>query len=470
MDMDTNGPLAWTRRDVLRTLGAATGLPALGLRAATKRRVGIIGGGMAGVALAWLLDGERDVVLLEARDSIGGNVQSVDVELDGQSFPVDLGAQYFHPGPYPLYTALLTALGLYPPGGADTGGAHAFPASITLAADTEPALRFVSPVLPQRAWPLFAAWNTPGVVAFATAFAAAKSREQQNAGWGLTLGDWLPTLGLAQSQWEGMLLPWAASLFSGDINQARGFSARAAMIFAAGAVPANPLDPTIYYVLKHGMAQVLHRLIDATTTVGVLTGATVVNVSRTASGQFQILCLDGQSLFVDDLVLASSGPGSLGLLAGLQGTDLQQAALRGIEFHDAHLALHLDPIYAAADSRLWSFLNCQIEGAFCEASMWMAGVLAEPQPATAAKIWKSWVTHRVHQPAMVLREATFRHMLPTPTSLFAQTVLRGLQGRGGVWFAGGYTFPYDSQETALVSALQVAIGLQVSSARVRALA
>ena len=128
---------------------------------------------MAGVALAWLLDGDRDVVLLEARDSIGGNVQSVDVDLDGQSFVVDMGAQYFHPGPYPLYTALLTALGLYAPGSGPVES-HAFPASITLTADAEPSLRFVSPVLPQRAWPLFAQWNQAGTAAFLLAFSAAK--------------------------------------------------------------------------------------------------------------------------------------------------------------------------------------------------------------------------------------------------------------------------------------------------------
>ena len=193
--MDGGAPLAWTRRDVLRTLGAAAGLPALDLAASPRRRVGIIGGGMAGVALAWLLDGERDVVLLEARDSIGGNVQSVEVDLDGQTFVVDMGAQYFHPGPYPLYTALLAALGLYTPGSTGAVESHVFPASITLTADAEPLPRFVSPVLPQRVWPLFASWNQPGVLAFATAFAAAKRREDANADWALTLQDWLPTLG-----------------------------------------------------------------------------------------------------------------------------------------------------------------------------------------------------------------------------------------------------------------------------------
>ena len=226
----------------------------------------------------------------------------------------------------------------------------------------------------------------------------------------------------------------------------------------------------MYYVLKHGLVQVLQRLIDQTSTVSVLTHAPVLQVTPAPQGQFQIRCLDGRTFYVDDLVLASSGPGSLRLLNGLPGTDLQQAALRGMEFHPALLALHLDPVYAAPDVRLRSFLNCQIEGSFCEASMWLAGVLTEPQPLTAARIWKSWVTHRTHQPQLVLREAIFNHMLPTPATIGAQTVLRSLQGRSGVWFAGGYTFPYDSQETALASALQVAIGLNVSSSRVRTLA
>jgi len=453
---------------VLRAFALAAGLPAPGVAAVPRRRVGIIGGGMAGVALAWLLDGERDVVLIEARRSIGGNVRSIDVDLDGQGFAVDIGAQYFHPGPYPLYTALLTALGLYAPDSV-IAESHSFPASITLTADTAPSLRFVSPVLPGRAWPILASWNQQAVRAFAVAFAEAKRQEEADASWALTLEDWLPTLGLSRDQWEGMLLPWAASLFSGSIEQARGMSARAAMIFAARALPANPLEPTLYYVLKHGLGQVLQRLLEQTTTVAVMTSAPVLQVSREAAGGFGVHCADGRILLVDDLVLASSGPGALRLLSGLPGMDLQEAALRSIEFHPASLALHLDPIYAAPDPRLWSFLNCDIHESFCEASMWLGSVLSEPRPGTAVKIWKSWITHRRQKPALVLGEAAFRHMLPTPTTIAAQNLLRGLQGRGGIWFAGGYTFPYDSQETALASALQVALGLHVSSARLRSL-
>ncbi|MEO8078214.1 MAG: FAD-dependent oxidoreductase, partial [Acidobacteriota bacterium] len=383
-------------------------------------------------------------------------------------FVVDMGAQYFHPGPYPVYTALLSYLGLYPPqpGGS---GSHAFKASITVAAPDNPLPRFVSPVIPDRTWPLLAAWNSAGTSAFATLFSAARAREQQGASYALTLGDWLPTLGLSRSQWEGMLLPWAASLFSGGIEQARGLSARAAMVFAAKALPANPLDPLLYYVLTPGMGEVLRRQLDQCTTVQVRTNAAVQYVSRNLVGGFHLHCADGTDLTVDDLVFASSGPGTLPLLAGLPEATWQAAALQAIEFHDARLVLHTDPIYAPGHPLFWSFLNCRVEGAHCEASMWLAPVISGPPPATAAKLWKSWTTHRLQQPAQVLHDSTFTHMLPTPTTLAAQAVLRLLQGRDGIWFAGGYTCPYDAQETALLSALGVALGLGAASARVRAL-
>ena len=462
---DVTGGRPWTRRELLGALAAA-GLPRRGAGAPLPRRVGIAGGGMAGVSLAWLLDGERDVVLLEARDSIGGNVQSVEVEVDGQAWVVDVGAQYFHPGPYPTYVALLAHLGLYPPA---TGESHSFPASITLSAPPSLLPRFVSPVLPDRLWPVFAGWNRAGLQAFATAFAAAKAREEADASWGLTLGAWLPTLGLTRAQWEGMVLPWAASLYSGDVEQARGLSARAAMVFAAKALPDGPAGNLEYFVLDRGMAEPLRRMADQLTTVEVLTGARVVHVARPPGGGFLVRCADGRSRLVDDLVFASSGPPTGSLLQAIPGTAAQRAALQGIEFHDARLMLHTDPAYAPAEPAFWSFLNCAVRGGSCEASMWLAPVLTVPPQAPGPGLWKSWVTHRDQEPSDVLHEAAFRHMLPTPASLLAQGALRALQGRGGLWFAGGYTLPFDSQETALLSALQVAVGLGAAPLRAHAL-
>jgi uncharacterized protein len=443
------GGAKWSRRDVLRTLAGVAGLPVLAAAApGPRRKVGIVGGGMAGVSTAWLLDGKRDVVLLEAGTSLGGNVQSIPVSLDGQNFVVDMGAQYFHPGPYPTYVKVLALLGLL-------NDVHSFVSSITLAKPGEATPRFVSPIFPSRVWPVIVPWNRAGLQAFGVAFADAKKREEENADWDVTMETWLQSLSLSQEQRDGMILPWAASLFSGNVDQARGLSARAAMIFAAKALPEKPTDPLLYYVLTPGMAEVLKRMIERCRTVEVLTSAQVSSLIRSAQGGFDIQCADGRTAHVDDLVFASSGPATLELLQGLSNTAAQQASLQGVEFHNASLALHTDPIYAPANPDHWSFFNAQIQGDFCEASMWLSEVLEQPSPQTAAKLWKSWVTHRSQQPAQVLAQAQFRHMLPTPATLHSQNTLLAQQGEGNVWFAGGYTRPYDSQETALVSAIDV---------------
>lgn len=169
------------------------------------------------------------------------------------------------------------------------------------------------------------------------------------------------------------------------------------------------------------------------------------------------------------MVFASSGPPTLSLLAPISGTGAQHAALAGIEFSPTRIALHTDPVYAPVDPLEWSFLNSEIEGGYCEASMWLANVLVAPSPLTAAKLWKSWITYRSRQPAQVLREAQFQHMVPTVATINAQTALNTLQGKGDIWFAGGYTRSYDSQETALDSAIEISQGMGVNSPRLQAL-
>lgn len=475
----------WTRRDLARMLLLAAALPArlAGAGAAAAGgagaaapgsaapggRVGIVGGGMAGVALGWLLDGVRDVVLLEARDRLGGNVRSETLALDDFEFVVDVGAQYFHPGPYPLYTGLLRRLGLFDPDHPQAGTAHPFPASITLFEPGEATPRFVSPAIPGRAWPILAPWNRAGVQAFATTFAAAKRRERERADWETTLGEWLPTLGLTAAQREGMILPWAASLFSGRIDEAREYSARGAMVFAAKAIPANPLAPIEYFVLERGMIEVLDRLVDDCAATRFVTGAPVECVERSGE-QFLIRLRDGATLIVDDLVLAASGPATLRLLRGLEGTESQRAALEGIAFADARIAIHAEPTFAPERPAFRSFLNCRVDGGACEATMSLGDVVTGAPPEIAARLFKSWVTHRAEPPGGLLHEAAFRHMVPTATTLRAQESLRSLQGRDRIWFAGGYLHPYDGQETALRSALGVALGLRIGSERVAGLA
>ena len=91
--------------------------------------------------------------------------------------------------------------------------------------------------------------------------------------------------------------------------------------------------------------------------------------------------------------------------------------------------------------------------------MWMASVIADAPPRPRPSSGRAG-PHIAASRRQVLYDTQFRHMLPTPATLRAQDGIKPLQGHDGIWFAGGYLYPYDSQETALRSALRVALGLR----------
>ena len=83
-------------------------------------RIAIVGGGLAGLVAAWRLvqQGVRDVVLLEARTTLGGRILSVDaagmrVDMAESALDrFDLGPSWFWPALQPQLDQLIAAHGV----------------------------------------------------------------------------------------------------------------------------------------------------------------------------------------------------------------------------------------------------------------------------------------------------------------------------------------------------------------------
>ena len=105
-------------------------------------------------------------------------MQSLDVDLYGHQFAVDLGAQFFHPGPYPVYTALLESLDLFPP-------ARRPPSPWSDSRHRSRSENPANDAAVRRADHSVAAladvqgWNLPGLLAFATASTQRRPRTEQ---------------------------------------------------------------------------------------------------------------------------------------------------------------------------------------------------------------------------------------------------------------------------------------------------
>lgn len=75
-------------------------------------RIAIVGAGVSGLVAAYLLHGGNDVAVFEANDRIGGHVNTVDVSEGERTYGVDTGFIVYNETTYPLFTRLLSRLGV----------------------------------------------------------------------------------------------------------------------------------------------------------------------------------------------------------------------------------------------------------------------------------------------------------------------------------------------------------------------
>ena len=75
-------------------------------------RIAIVGTGIAGMTAAYRLNAEHDVTVFEAGDHFGGHTYTLDVDLAGRTYAVDMGFIVFNDRTYPNFVRLLNELGV----------------------------------------------------------------------------------------------------------------------------------------------------------------------------------------------------------------------------------------------------------------------------------------------------------------------------------------------------------------------
>ena len=66
-------------------------------------QIAVIGSGGAGLFTAWLLERDHQVTLFEKQTRLGGHADTVKVELDGQTFPIDAGFEFLSSEMFPRF-------------------------------------------------------------------------------------------------------------------------------------------------------------------------------------------------------------------------------------------------------------------------------------------------------------------------------------------------------------------------------
>lgn len=454
-------PPVISRRSMLGGLTAAAGAAGLGLAApahahrpasaparvsAARQRVVVIGGGVAGVSMAWLLDGQHDVVLLESAPELGGHARSIDVTIGGRHIAVDAGAQYFGPKSHPVYWKLLTEV-LHVP---------TVPAPMNLTVSkrgvTRPVL--VSPDS-QRVWPLFDPLYWGALVSMAVFTDRGKALLASNDRT-TSAEDFINSLAVAQWVRDDLLFPLCGAMFGFSVPQVKEMSAFSVLAFVIRGLGDGFLAPYDYHNATDGLRAVVTALSTGLTSVTPYVSAAATGLSRQGA-EYHVTDSAGRVHVADHVVFALP-PYAAGPLAGqLAGTAGLVSTYNRFRYVPARVAIHEDPAYMPVNRGDWSGFNVLTDGPYCEPSMWY-GAFRD------VSVFKSWVSHRAQLPARTIATFDYLHALETPDLAPAQAALAGFQGGERLWFAGAHTVDVASQDSALVSAITIARQLAPASA------
>lgn len=411
-------------------------------------KIAVIGGGISGLACAWLLAPRHRVTLFEANGYLGGHTNTVDVSVDGRTHPVDTGFLVFNDRTYPHLIRLFEKLGVASTpsemsfsvrigagelewSGSNLAGVFAQPSNLV----SPGFLRMLRDLLRfNRQTSLLAAAGTPirG-----------------------TLGEFLDEGGYGKELRQLYLHPMAACIWSMPSAQVNRF----------------PLQTFVTFCHNHGLLAVSNRPQWRTVAGGgreyvkklaaglpdIRLGAPVRQVRRWDSGVE--IATDSYTEHFDQVVMAAHTNQCLAMLE--HPSDDERSVLEAIPYQPNRAVLHTDANLLPHRRRAWSAWNFfSPRRDLTDEPVSLSYLINKLQPlpfATPVVVTMNPQPEAkfAPDPRTVIAEFEYDHPVFLEGSDEAKGRVVALQGQRRTWFCGAWT-RYGFHEDGLLSAVNVA--------------
>ncbi len=419
------------------------------LLAGGRRRIAVIGSGIAGLASAWLLSRDNQVTLFEAGGRLGGHSNTVEIELEGRRYPVDTGFLVFNRRTYPNLCALFALLGV-----------EAVDSEMSFAVSLdEPDLEWagsdLATLFAQRRYLLRPAFL--GMLRDILRFNAAATRIAAGAAEAPaeSLGEYLARKRYTAAFRDWYLLPMAAAIWSCPTRTMLDY----------------PLATFVRFCHNHGLLQIFERPQWLTVRGGsrdyvrriaaqlddVRTNTPVLRVERSADCTW--VHTRGGAEHFDAVVFACHSDQALKIL-GEDATPAERRILGAVRYQDNLALLHTDAALLPRRRRLWSAWNYMSgQGEADERPVSVSYLINRLQPLPfSTPVVVSLNPFRKPAPRHLLQTIHYAHPVFDEAAIAAQGALGEIQGQRRSWFAGAWT-GYGFHEDGLKSALAVAEAL-----------
>lgn len=412
--------------------------------------IAIIGGGIAGLAAAWMLSRRHRVTLFERQAQPGFVASSVSVQSGGQTLRVDVPLRVFYPGYYPTLTRLYEQLGV---------ATEPVNYATTFTGDDGRAFfrwrnlrwgdRSVPYLLPQDLASRQARRIAGGAMAFGHHMRRASARGDLRD---VTIGQFVQDRGLAVEFVDGLLLPTLATVATCTLADARAYPAAV----VAGYLGAGVARQSVRRAC-HGADDVAARLLAPVARVQCEAGVTAL---RHEGAKVAVHRQGGAVEHFDHAVLATQANHALALWA--DATAAEREVLAGFRYRALDVVMHRDARLMPAHRRDWSAVNALVSPAHerPQSTIWINAV--QPALRKAAPLFQTVMPQRAPRDEHVIAHARFERPLVDAQSQRALQAWQALAAAPGrrVWLCGSYAQSgVPLLESAVRSAAEVAAAI-----------
>ena len=411
-------------------------------------KIAVIGAGVAGVGSAWLLSPHHEVDVYESEPRLGGHAYTLDLTVDGVSFPADTGFQVFNTRTYPNIIRFFDRLGV-------TWNETDMSFSVQVGSESiEWSGTNLDTVFAQRkniVNPKFLSMLT-GILRFsrdADRLLADPTIDE------ITLGQLIERERYSEWFTDWYLIPMGDAIWSTPPGELLDYPAGTFLRFCDNHgllhVTGKPMWRSVIGGSRVYVAEAARSFSGE-----VFESEPVDRVERSASGDGVTVVTAARTRAYDAVVLATHPPETLAMLA--DPTELEREILSAFSYQPNDTVLHTDATFMPQSRRAWASWNWfaatgDVTKDMLTLTYWLNNL--QRMPDGVRPVFETLNQHRPFADGTELTRIPFMHPLFTSAAIAAQRRIPEIQGTGGVYFAGAWQ-RYGFHEDGLLSAVRVA--------------